>query len=185
MASHEQFAFPFVDDYNVPESSFARTGFDKLPTPDQVRLKSSKYEQRHTGPSKAFLRPAVLFYRSLGLVVKFGHHVSISEAHCLLFLRKHCPEVPVPEVYAWRRNRRQTFIYMELIHGSPAHFHGINMDELRPMLKALQRIPQTVVSPTLFVGKDMPRLLFCLFTRRFLTIRTRQRATPSKLEVHP
>lgn len=163
MASQEQFAFPFVDDYNVPESSFARTGFDKLPTPDQVRLKSLKYEQRHTGYSKAFLRPAVIFYRGLGLAVKFGHHVSISEAHCLLFLRKHCPEVPVPEVYAWRRDRRQTFIYMERIHGSPAHHHEINMDELGPMLKALQRIPQTLVSPTPFVGKDTPCFYFICF----------------------
>ncbi|KAL1911116.1 hypothetical protein Sste5344_002914 [Sporothrix stenoceras] len=115
MISQEQFAFPFVDDYNVTDSSFARTGFDKLPTPDQVRLRSLKHEPRHTGLSKAFLRPSVLYYQSLGMAVKYGHHVSISEAHCLLFLRKHSPEVPVPEVYAWRRNHRQTFIYMELI----------------------------------------------------------------------
>ena len=83
----EQFAFLFVDNYNVPDSMFAQNGFDKLPTPDQVRLCSLKHEARHvsgTGLSKSFLRPSVLFYRELGLAVKFGHHVSISEAHCLL-----------------------------------------------------------------------------------------------------
>ncbi|KJR88591.1 uncharacterized protein SPSK_07709 [Sporothrix schenckii 1099-18] len=154
-APQEQFAFPFVDNYNVPGSAFEQTGFDKLPKPDDVRLGLLQYRERRADAwqlSNGFLRPSVMMYRELGLAVKFGHHVSVSEAHALLFVRKHCPEVPMPEVYAWRRNRRQTFIYMQYIEGQKVQFEDLDDDQLRSFARALERVPQSLVSPIPFIG---------------------------------
>lgn len=145
----DQFEFPFVDNYNVPGSSFERIGFNKLPTPDEVRI---LYAKEDKDDCKPFLRPSVRIYHDLNLAVKFGHHVSVSEAHCMLFVRKHCPEVPVPEIYAWRRDRRQTFIYMELIEGIPISIGKVK-ELAGPMIRALQKVPQSLVSTIPFVGK--------------------------------
>ena len=151
-----QFEFPLVDDYDVLDSTFFRYhALNELPTPDRVRCSQGV---SFSSISKRFLRPSVIFFRDLGLAVKYGHHVSVAEAHCLLFLRKHCPTVPVPEIFAWRRNRRQTFLYMELIDGIQPQAGGTQAyidsleRQLTGLVQTLQSIPQTLVSTTPFVG---------------------------------
>jgi hypothetical protein len=57
-------------------------------------------------------------FDSLNIVVKYGEDITVSEAHCLRALRRLLPdEVPVPEVYGWREDGGEVFIYMELITG--------------------------------------------------------------------
>ena len=52
------------------------------------------------------------------LIVKFGFEVSIAEGQCLWALRRLLRDhVPVPEVYGWRQDGEQVFIYMELVAG--------------------------------------------------------------------
>lgn len=144
------FAFPFVENYDVQESLFFRGG-KMLPTPEQVRLMACR---RYRGGR--FSRPPVVCYSDLGLFVKFGHHVSIAEAHCLLFLKEHAPTVPVPELYGWRRDKRQTFIYMELIDGQPSSDYYAGSEtfkDVRTFVDVLKAIPQKLVSPVPFVGE--------------------------------
>ena len=57
-------------------------------------------------------------FEELGLIVKFGPHVTVEEALCTWAIRKVLRyEVPVPEVYGWRVDGSEVFIYMELIQG--------------------------------------------------------------------
>ena len=94
------------------ESSFFKTnGPDRrLPTPAEVRTLSPTHITRPQPPPVKF--------EHLNLIVKFGPHVSVEEAQCLWLIRSILSrEVPVPEVYGWRVDRRQVFIYMQLIRG--------------------------------------------------------------------
>ena len=57
-------------------------------------------------------------FEELGLIVKFGPHVTVEEALCMWAIRSvHNTDVPVPEVYGWRVDRTEVFIYMELVRG--------------------------------------------------------------------
>lgn len=57
-------------------------------------------------------------FEEFGLIVKFGPHVTVEEALCLLAIRSMFhDDVPVPEVYGWRVDGLEVFIYIELIRG--------------------------------------------------------------------
>ena len=159
-----EFAFPFVENYNVQDSSFFGQG-KELPTPDEVRARANR---ACYGRGKLLLRPPLVRYKNLGLAVKFGNHVSIAEAHCLMFLRKHAPAVPVPELFGWRRDRRQTFIYMKYVDGFTAScFAGrerllkATHMQVQAVIKALRDIPQSLVTPVPFVGESRSRWMPC------------------------
>ncbi|KAJ4299768.1 hypothetical protein N0V90_005014 [Kalmusia sp. IMI 367209] len=63
-------------------------------------------------------------FEDLGLIVKFGPNISISEAINLWVVRQVFQNlVPVPEIYGWRVLEREgkapeVFIYMQLVQGS-------------------------------------------------------------------
>ena len=92
------------------ESSFFKQldATKSLPAPQEVR---------------AFLRgprvqPDPVRFEELGVIVKFGPHVTVEEALCMWAIRRVLRnDVPVPEVYGWRVDGPEVFIYMELIHG--------------------------------------------------------------------
>ncbi|KAE8370939.1 kinase-like protein [Aspergillus caelatus] len=77
--------------------------------------------------------PPVIF-EELKLFVKWGIAVSVSEAQCLYvvrrFLRDH---VPVPEVYGWRTDRDEIFIYME-------YREGPTLEKVWDMMEAGNRV---------------------------------------------
>ena len=82
----------------------------RLPTPAEVKALSGAGLMRS--------RPPPVRFESLGLIVKFGYHVTVYEAQCLLIIKRVLgDEVPVPEVYGWRVHDDQVFIYMRLIQG--------------------------------------------------------------------
>ncbi|KAH7011273.1 kinase-like domain-containing protein [Ilyonectria destructans] len=97
-------------------SFFSRNGPDTaLPSPSEVLAKSATedpYFKEHIN------HPPVLF-EPLGLVVKFGKDpkVTIAEGQCLWSLHQLLPQVLVPEIYGWRQDGDNTFLYMELVQG--------------------------------------------------------------------
>ena len=98
-----------------PELDFLDSSFfqskqpgQRLPTPAEVR---------ELATVKKF-RPPPVTIEHLNLLVKFGPHVTIAEAQCLWLIRKILGDkVPVPEVYGWRVDGHEVFIYMQLVRG--------------------------------------------------------------------
>ncbi|KAJ3509266.1 hypothetical protein NLJ89_g5317 [Agrocybe chaxingu] len=68
----------------------------------------------------------ISLFPSLRLAVKrvritTRHRASAAEGQTLWALRQFLPEVPVPEVYGWRRDGDMLFVFMELIEGETLH----------------------------------------------------------------
>lgn len=106
LPNSEQKEIDFVD-----TSFFAAGAERQLPTPTQVRALSKDIGTR--------AQPTPVKYEELGLLVKFGPHVTTVEALNLWTIKKvFGDDVPVPEVFGWRVDKEgYTFIYMELIEG--------------------------------------------------------------------
>ncbi|KAJ4246256.1 hypothetical protein NW762_013606 [Fusarium torreyae] len=97
-------------------SFFLHNGPDAiLPSPHQVLAK--KADQDPSFNDRVNHPP--VFFESLRLIVEFGKEpkVTIAEGQCLWALRRHLPEVPVPEIYGWVQEDGQVFVYMELVQG--------------------------------------------------------------------
>lgn len=118
---------------------------------------------RQSGDLKAGCGPRhpPVKFPALRLLVKYGSQVSIAEAQCLLFVRKHVPTVPVPDVYGWRRDGGQNFIYMELLEGPTLQESWADLgeeerveicQELRQMVESWRALPQELAG----VGDDGP-----------------------------
>lgn len=76
-------------------------------------------------------------------------------------LRQLLPEVAVPEVYGWRRDGGQLFIFMELVEGDMLHERWNDLteqdktqicSELQIMLRALRRLRRP--SEEQFIGES-------------------------------
>jgi len=82
----------------------------QLPTPAEVKALSTEYERNP--------QPPPIRFEQLNLLVKFGPHVKIAEAQCLWIIKKTLgDDIPVPEVYGWRIDGDDVFIYMQLLQG--------------------------------------------------------------------
>ncbi|PKX91128.1 uncharacterized protein P174DRAFT_463267 [Aspergillus novofumigatus IBT 16806] len=133
----EQKEIDFVD-----TSFFMAGAARQLPTPTQVRALSKDIDTRaqHT-PVK---------YEKLGLLVKFGPHVTTVEALNLWTIKKvFGDDIPVPEVFGWRVDSDgYTFKYMELISG-PTLEEAIG-DQLSQIMEKLRKLAQD--SSERFIG---------------------------------
>lgn len=114
---------PRSPNFDAKESRYFKK-FTNLPSPEEVR-KQAKTQQLARACSdnrKSFsiagphVRPPPVILDDLGLFVKWGSAVRISEGQCLYaigqLLKDH---VPVPELYGWREDGDETFIYMEYL----------------------------------------------------------------------
>jgi aminoglycoside phosphotransferase len=55
----------------------------------------------------------------MGLYVKWGSEIRTAEGQSLYAIRHYLKnDVPVPEIYGWRTDGDQVFLYMEAISGS-------------------------------------------------------------------
>nr|KMM66511.1 hypothetical protein CPAG_02850 [Coccidioides posadasii RMSCC 3488] len=62
--------------------------------------------------------PPPASFASMGLFVKWGANIMIAEGQSLYAVRHFLKgSVPVPELYGWRTDGGEVFIYMELVHG--------------------------------------------------------------------
>ena len=77
--------------------------------PESESVKSHDLE--HTG---------FVIIKEQDLFIKYGNNVNLEEAVVLSRIHKYLDcSIPVPEVYGWRKQGKENFIYMELIDGVP------------------------------------------------------------------
>lgn len=86
-----------------------------LPTPAEIRSKSSK---AFDAKKHSHRRPPPVCFPELNLLVKFGRDITIVEGQCLWAVQRLLQgQVPVPELFGWRSDGDEVFIYMELVRG--------------------------------------------------------------------
>jgi hypothetical protein len=108
---------PSGDNVIFSESSFFKhhSAHAKLPTPSVVREEAAKPKNL---PGRWANKPWAVPFFSMNLLVKYGTTLSIAEGQCMWAIRYTLgQQVPVPEVYGWRRDGKEVFIYMQLIEG--------------------------------------------------------------------
>lgn len=155
---------PDASNFDAKDSSF----FDKwsqLPPPIQVREKAKtqvtsldnrkvlSYAGRH-------IRPPPAVFEDMGLVVKWGVAVGIPEAQSIYAIyRLMKGRVPVPEVYGWRTDGDEKFIYMQYVRGQTLEEgwdslehdeHGAVCHQLRTIFDNLRQLEQD--PSDLFIG---------------------------------
>ena len=116
---------PDASNFDAKDSSFFNKWTD-LPPPEQVREKAKAQWLAGTSLDKrsAFsygerhMRPPPAVFEDMDLVVKWGVEVGIPEAQSVYAVHRFLNgRVPVPEVYGWRTDGDEKFIYMEYVHG--------------------------------------------------------------------
>jgi len=124
-----------------PESSiFKERRAHDLPTPATIRALN-----KESGNIRAteYNRPPPVIIPSLGLAVKYGADVTITEATTQMMVREQLQgQVPVPEVFGWTEDGGQTFIYMSLIEGETLQqrWGDMNKDERRAICVELKHV---------------------------------------------
>jgi hypothetical protein len=119
MTAYPQISLAELPDSSQPHMDFLDTTWFKthgrtrqFPTPEHLRSLFKPHQLPHP-----------VRFEDLGLIVKFGSHVSITEAINLWVIRRVFQDaIPVPEVYGWRvleqeGKIREVFIYMQLVPG--------------------------------------------------------------------
>ncbi|KAF9243613.1 hypothetical protein DTO013E5_7119 [Penicillium roqueforti] len=95
--------------------------------------------------------PPVIF-EDLGLFVKWGGIVRTSEGQCLYALGQLLKDdIPIPEIYGWREDGGETFLYMEYLQGQTLEQVWDNLGpdnrvsicyELRTIVNHIRRLQQ-------------------------------------------
>ena len=149
---------PRDENVTFQDSSFFARPPGILPSPAKVR--AAAVAANKTGrPSN---RPHPVRFPGLNLMVKYGSYVKVAEGQCLWAIRRLLADaVPVPEVYGWCRDGKETFIYMELIQGDTLEdrWGGLGTEEkvdicaqLRRMVNALRQLRQDPADQ--FIGEE-------------------------------
>lgn len=153
--------------FDVKDSSFFQT-WSELPSPEMVQAQArTQYLEDNPENSKQFPmdippdRPPPVIFKEMGVFVKWGSAVNLSEAWALYAINRLLKgRVPVPEVYGWRTHGEQRFIYMEHVQGQTLEQAWENMEdtdraaiccELRTICDNLRRLEQHPSDK--FVGK--------------------------------
>lgn len=61
--------------------------------------------------------PHIVRYPEYGLCVKYSGRVKLVEAQALYMVTRYLPDFPAPEIYGWRKDGDDVFLFMELIDG--------------------------------------------------------------------
>ncbi|KAE8350240.1 kinase-like domain-containing protein [Aspergillus coremiiformis] len=126
------------------ESSFFKKQRAVLPTPAEVRAINLKTNNRYASD---FHRPTPVKIPSLGLLVKYGAYINLVEAETQIMLRERLyGRVPVPAIFGWAQDGKQTFIYMELIEGDTLldRWDSLTEEELRSICEDLHHLIETI-----------------------------------------
>jgi hypothetical protein len=143
----------------IPDSTFFKENrASTLPTPAEVRAIN---EGSGDICGTSFNRPPPVKFSSLGLIVKYGADVTVTEAETQIMVYKRLNgKVPVPEVFGWTEDGGQGFIYMSLIKGETLmqRWGALNDEErvavckeLNGMVKAWRSLEKPDQVP--YVGK--------------------------------
>ncbi|KAE8377791.1 hypothetical protein BDV26DRAFT_262940 [Aspergillus bertholletiae] len=116
---------PNSPNFNIEDSTFFGK-WSQLPSPKEVRAQAeaqhllgvnpdNRKVHSSTAPS---VRPPPVIFGNMRLFIKWESAVGVSEAQYLYAVRQFLQDdVPVPEVYDWRTDGDEKFIYMEYIEG--------------------------------------------------------------------
>lgn len=115
---------PNTLNFDVKDSSFF-SKWRELPSPKDVQAQAKSQHLAGVNPDMEIHptamddpRPPPVVLEDMGLFIKWGSAVRISEALALFALRRLLDgRVPVPEVYGWRTDGDEKYIYMEYIRG--------------------------------------------------------------------
>lgn len=158
---------PKLPDISQPEMDFYESSFfrpatstsptPQLPPPALVREKTKTRAVR------------VVNFEHLNLVVKFGSpsRVKLEEAQAMWAIGQMFPvkDVPVPELFGWRVDKGENFIYMSLIKGPTLGeaWPLLTNEEktsicgqLNQMVASLRRIQQPSPQPFIGTFRDCP-----------------------------
>jgi hypothetical protein len=111
--------------FDVKKSSFFGC-WSQLPSPKDVRERARAQQAKRVNPDDStvhaiaapYVRPPPALFEEMGLFAKWGSAVQISEAQCLYAISRFFKGfVPAPEVYGWRTDGEEKFIYMEYVRG--------------------------------------------------------------------
>lgn len=172
-----QWKIPNSLSFVVEDSSFFQK-WDRLPSPNEVQARARTQHQHLAGgyPNQnkvhsmttPYVRPPPVIFEEMGLFVKWGSSVQISEAQCLFAVHQFIKgDVPVPEVYGWRTEGNEAYIYMEYVNGQSLEQAWPSMGcedkagisrELRTIFQRLRQVEQDPEDP--FVGANIPGTLW-------------------------
>ncbi|ORY09386.1 phosphotransferase enzyme family protein [Clohesyomyces aquaticus] len=117
---------PLDENFDVCSSSFFQR-FKQLPSPDEVRshardqyLAGTNWGNNRRRVVTGYnARPAPSVFKSMGVFVKWGSDMRIAEGQTLYAIRHHLKKktITVPEIYGWRTDQGEVFLYMEVISG--------------------------------------------------------------------
>lgn len=146
----------------LDSSFFRERRAPALPSPAEIRAINQQ-----SGKGVGFNRSPPVKIPSLGLFVKNGADVTITEAETQIMLQERFQgHLPVPEVFGWAEDGGQTFIYMALIEGETLMARWGSLDdnerqaifkELHFLIKLLRTLKQDAhdqyigMSPLIFI----------------------------------
>ena len=161
---------PISPSFLVEDSSFFQK-WDRLPSPNEVQARAdAQYragvhpDQRKTLSTAApYVRPPPVIFEEMGLFVKWGSSVQLSEAQCLYAVRQFLRgDVPVPEVYGWRTEGSEKYIYMEYVNGTSLEQIWPTLEdedktgicrELGTIFQRLRQVEQDPEDPFVEIGR--------------------------------
>jgi hypothetical protein len=147
------------------------TSWERLPTPTEVRAEALAQHlagkvtdsRKSFYPDETYWDPPPVLFHERNLWVKWGPEARLSEAQCLYIVRKFLPEMfSVPEIYGWRTDSEEIFIYCEWLRGQTLEQAWDKMKvgdrlgishELRRAFENLRRLCQDPQEQ--FVGKSV------------------------------
>ncbi|KAI1356235.1 kinase-like domain-containing protein [Xylaria sp. FL0043] len=102
----------------LDSSFFREKRAASLPTPAQIRALNE--ENGRDGGIVRFDWPPPVKIEALGLFVKYGTRVTVTEGRTQIWIREQLQgTVDVPEVFGWAQDQGQTFLYMSLLDADP------------------------------------------------------------------
>ncbi|OTA55885.1 hypothetical protein K449DRAFT_376262 [Hypoxylon sp. EC38] len=139
---------PSEENMTFHDTSFFKKHGSNLPSPEEIREKDIEINSfRARSPS-----PPPIPFEDLGLIVKYGSDITIAEAQCIWYFNCYMKDtVPTPELFGWRYDDGETFIYMELVKGDTLEDawpsltqeeQGIICRQLRTSVEALRSLRQ-------------------------------------------
>ncbi|KAK4502160.1 hypothetical protein PRZ48_005584 [Zasmidium cellare] len=148
----------YVDATQLPSGDNCDLGSPgiELPSPEQVLSRATR---EGIDTTRTF-RPDPVRFQELGIIVKWGEDVTVAEGQCVWFLRKHFKgQVPVPAIHGWRQHNGVTFLYLQLVSGTPMatlwgdlaeHERSSVCNQLRGMIQTWRRLKPAPKDPGYF-----------------------------------
>lgn len=111
---------PDACNFDAKDSSFFNR-WSELPSPEEVRKTTEDHSldnRKNLTYAGRHMKPPLAVFDHMGLVVKWGVLVNIHEAQSTYAVYHLLNgRVPVPEIFGWRTDGDEKFIYMQYVQG--------------------------------------------------------------------